>query len=923
MPLTFLLGSLVQAIRHTFNVGRQISQSSPKRRQQAWRFALQVEPLETRELLATAIGINIERVTDYMGAWMFTDAFKQSRPWIRTTNGTPDFNIALDANGYPVQLTTGQRVDTLMFNAIGNHYPSGPYTAWWQGDGIVTWGGDVNAASIQLSTTTGPDGQQYHVARFTVTPGLSTFGIYLTVTPSTPIDNAPIHDVHVWMPAYNGQSFVGQIWHPGAAFSPFHPLFLQRLAPFHNLRFMDIGSTSESTVQHWSDRRPWNYATQVTGDPNDGYTVQRGFQQNGIAPEYIVELANELNADAWINMPHLADYVPPSSPADSYLLQLANLVHNTLHPNLHVYLEYSNEVWNSAPGFDAYPWVISQLGGNPTLDQFVQFVAQQETRVFGIWSQVFSDRPGQLVRVLAGQEGNDYYDGPLLAAMNQQGGTYDAFAVGAYLNAEPFHANTTVDQVLADTVASIPTIIGGLQRTRALINQSSAQLGRHLAFVSYEGGPGLESQFFPPQDPTLAQDTRMLNQAMIDPRMYGIYINFLNQLRTTGLELLDHFEYSGRVDLDASGGLYGALNYQDQPTADAPKYHALLAYMSPTHLAFAVAGAPGRVLLYRSDNTLLADFAPYGSSYTGPISVALGDINGDGYADLVTGALVGNPDVRVYDGRALATGTFNPANPNASLLAQWFPYALQFNVGANVAVGDIESNGYADIVTGATVGNPDVRIYRGRDIATGTFNPTGASLLAQWFPYALQFNVGANVAVGDVNGDGYADIVTGATAGNPDVRIYNGRDLAQGNFNPTSSLLAQWFAYGMNFNVGAFVAVGDINGDGFGDIITGASAGNPDVHVYSGRAIASRSFDSGHPEMSLLEQFFAYDLNFNVGVTVAAADFESTGRFDILTGASGGSPHYRVVRANATGIRPSALFENIPTDLQGGIAVGA
>jgi hypothetical protein len=66
-------------------------------------------------------------------------------------------------------------------------------------------------------------------------------------------------------------------------------------------------------------------------------------------------------------------------------------------------------------------------------------------------------------------------------------------------------------------------------------------------------------------------------------------------------------------------------------------------------------------------------------------------------------------------------------------------------------------------------------------------------------------------------------------------------------------------------------------------------AGNPQVKVYDGRALAT----------------------------------ESTGQFDILTGASAGEPHYWVVRGNATGVTPPALFEGIPADLQGGIAVGA
>jgi hypothetical protein len=389
------------------------------------------------------------------------------------------------------------------------------------------------------------------------------------------------------------------------------------------------------------------------------------------------------------------------------------------------------------------------------------------------------------------------------------------------------------------------------------------------------------------------------------------------------------------VAVDAAGSAYitGSSNSTDFPVtlgAFQPRlggagalnaFVAKFAFGKPGHF-FAVGAAPGRVLVYTLDNTLVADFAPYGPDYTGPVSVAVGDITGDGVSDLVTGAAAGDPDVRVYDGQAFAKGTFENNNPNASLIAQWFPYGLNFNVGANVAVGDIEHDGFADIVTGATVGNPDVRVYHGRDIADHAFEPSGASLRAQWFPYALGFNVGANVAVGDVNGDGFADVVTGATAGNPDVRVLSGKDIAQGTFNPTgSSLLAQFFPYALSFDVGAFVAVGDTTSSGFGDVITGATAGNPDVRVYSGQDIARGSFDP--TGASQRDQFFAYGVNLGIGAAVASADFEGTGRFDILTGASAGAPHYRVVRGNATGVQPPALFEAIPSDLQGGITVGA
>jgi FG-GAP repeat protein len=318
---------------------------------------------------------------------------------------------------------------------------------------------------------------------------------------------------------------------------------------------------------------------------------------------------------------------------------------------------------------------------------------------------------------------------------------------------------------------------------------------------------------------------------------------------------------------------------------------------------FAVGGGPGIVELNRPDGSGVIEFRPFGTGYTGGVSVAIGDVNGDGFPDIVVGEASGSPQVKVYNGLALVNNTFDVNNPDADLLASFFPFGSSFNVGVNVAVGDVTGDGFADIVTGANAGNPDVRVFNGKDIATGTFNP-GTSLLAQWFPYALQFNVGVNVAVGDVSKNGFDDVVTGASVGNPDVRVFNGKDIATHSFNPFgSSLLAQWFAFGLNFNIGAFVAVGDTHGAGFGDVIVGAASGNPQVKVYNGQAIAQGTFSSANPDASLLTQFFAFSLGGNTGVTVGASDIDNDGLAEILTGATT-TDRYRVVLGNATGILP-------------------
>jgi hypothetical protein len=334
---------------------------------------------------------------------------------------------------------------------------------------------------------------------------------------------------------------------------------------------------------------------------------------------------------------------------------------------------------------------------------------------------------------------------------------------------------------------------------------------------------------------------------------------------------------------------------------------------SPAQAFFAVGAGNGRVQLRKdTDGSLIAEFSPFGSSFTGPVAVAVGSVIGDGFPDLVVGAAAGNPQVKVYNGLAIVTGGFNANTPDNSLITSFFAYGLNFNIGANVAVGSISNSGYGDIVTGASAGNPQVKVYSGKAIGTGTFNSSNpdASLLAQWFAYGLNFNVGANVAVGDLNKNGFADVVTGATAGNPHVKIYSGKAIANGTFsnsNPDASLVAQFFPYALQFNVGAFVSVGDVDGDGFPDLITGASVGNPDVRVYNGQAFANGTFNSSNADASRLAQFFAYQVSAGIGVAVAAHDFEGTGKADILTGPTTGAPNFRVVKGLSTGIKPPAV----------------
>jgi hypothetical protein len=347
---------------------------------------------------------------------------------------------------------------------------------------------------------------------------------------------------------------------------------------------------------------------------------------------------------------------------------------------------------------------------------------------------------------------------------------------------------------------------------------------------------------------------------------------------------------------------------------------------------FAVGTGIGQVdLAFNSDGSFLGAIAPFGTAFGLPVNVAVGDITGDGFPDLVVAAGEGNPHVRVFCGLGLLNAdSFTLLHPENLLVTQFFAYGLNFNIGATVAVGFVKNSGFADIVTGATAGNPQVKVYDGQAIANGAFNEANpdASLLAQWFAYGLNFNVGANVAAGDLSHNGFADVVTGATAGNPHVKIYSGKAIANGTFddaNPDNSLVAQFFPYAQQFNVGAYVAVVDVNGDGFPHLNTGASVGNPDVRVYDGKAITTGTFDGNNPDASQLAQFFAFQVSAGIGVTVAAQDFEGTGKDDILTGTTSGTPTVRVVSGLSSGIEPPAVngIDKTITDSPAPLSVGA
>jgi hypothetical protein len=288
---------------------------------------------------------------------------------------------------------------------------------------------------------------------------------------------------------------------------------------------------------------------------------------------------------------------------------------------------------------------------------------------------------------------------------------------------------------------------------------------------------------------------------------------------------------------------------------------SICALVAPVAAADLVTGtdssaATPHIKIFGPSNTETGSFFPY-SGFTGGVRVAVGDVNGDDLADVITGAGAGavGGHVKVFDGAT-----------NAELRS--FLAYPSFTGGVSVAAGDINGDDRADVITGtadgAVVGH--VKVFDG---------VTGGELRS--FLAYSSFTGGISVGSGDVNGDDLADIITGAGAGavGGHVKVFDG---------VTGGELRSFFAY-PSFTGGVFVASGDFNEDGVADIITGAGAGAPGGHV--------KVFDGATND--LIRSFFAYNTGFSGGVRVAAGDVNGDGFADVITGAGdNGFGHVKV-----------------------------
>ena len=316
----------------------------------------------------------------------------------------------------------------------------------------------------------------------------------------------------------------------------------------------------------------------------------------------------------------------------------------------------------------------------------------------------------------------------------------------------------------------------------------------------------------------------------------------------------------------------------------------LLATGAPRELAFS-GGSSGFAALgsLDLDGGIITNskFQPF-PGFTGEIRVASADVTGDGVLDLIVGAGPGGgPRVLVIDGF------------NGRTVRDYFAFEASFTGGVYVAGADVDGDGFAEVMIGAGEGGaPRLQIYDG---AVG-------GILVDDFAYENTARTGVRIGSGDFNADGLPDVYAAAgVGGGPRVRIFDATQLP--NFVP----LADFFAYESTQRGGAYVAGGDFDGDGVADVITGAGPeGGPRVRVFNGANLVLQ--DPNQPITFL--DFFAFDPNSRNGVRVALRDIDGDRTADIVVGTGGGSPRIRTYAGGLSGGpgAPLQLQEFVPFD---------
>ena len=512
------------------------------------------------------IGLGTWFLNDWDGSFAFVDAMKQARPWQDGANWSQPV-AGIDALGWP----TADASTVVMTGTPAE--VNGTYKLVFNGQATVSllWAtGSVSNVVYTAATNTTTADVTYNVN------GSNSYGLVFLNTKRTATSavNTGFTNVHLYRPGYASDG--SQI---------FTTPFLNALGFASAVRMMDWTYTNQNLVQHWADRITPLHMSK-TGLP---YTGPGGgvwsSSQSGVAIEYQIELCNTLHHDCWINIPVVADdaFVRNLALAlrfgtdgtHPYGSTQAHPVYPPLDPGLHLYLEYGNEIWNSAGGFDCFGVIqdiVSSLpASHPVLNpaqnniwfNMWRYPAWRMAGISSIFRSVYGDASmmNRVRPLLMTQQGDgqstisqamtwlDGYAHSQTPARSINYYLYGAGGSGYYsVNTEPTD-HTDVNAFFATgNYPATATVAGvGLDAVWA------TNFG--LKRIAYEGGPSLDN--------FADADAQAINA---DARMQDMVVQTHNAWSNQGGDLLMYYTVRGPADWEFT---------RDITVTNTPKLNAL------------------------------------------------------------------------------------------------------------------------------------------------------------------------------------------------------------------------------------------------------------------------------------------------------------------------------------------------------------
>ncbi|MFV1985336.1 MAG: hypothetical protein ACC657_17445 [Thiohalomonadales bacterium] len=331
---------------------------------------------------------------------------------------------------------------------------------------------------------------------------------------------------------------------------PFRKEFLSTWGSLPAARFMDWLATNNSTNSRWNQRTTLSDMQQAS--------------KAGVAYEYIIKLSNLTKTNPWINIPHLA--------TNNYVRQLATLFKNSLDPNLTVYVEYTNEAWNSIFAQTKY---MAQQAARQGINRN-EYYSDRTSAIMDIWTNVYRNVPKKrYVRVMATQFSSQGVTNRILRRGNPSQHV-DALAVGPYFGGSYGRANS-VNATLRMSPSALAQrlLVTDLPQNMDLMRiQKNIANSYNLRLIAYEAGQHLVGVRGPQVNNQKL--TNLLVATNRHPKMKDIYFQYLKNWNAVSNDLIVLFS---SVKRPGKYGSWGLLENGSQTIQQSPKASGVTKYM--------------------------------------------------------------------------------------------------------------------------------------------------------------------------------------------------------------------------------------------------------------------------------------------------------------------------------------------------------